>query len=67
MAAMVQPAPNSEALDAYLSSMVQTVKSAVDQAMRKVDEDPDAVEKALKDCEEILGHVMEGNVQEWIH
>lgn len=64
---MVQPVANLEALDAHLSTIVQTLKDAVDQALRKAEDDPQAVDQTLRDCEELLDHVMRGQVQEWLN
>lgn len=63
---MVQPAPNTEALDGYINNLVQTLQSAVGQAMRRLEDDPQAVDKTLLDCQEILDFVLEGNVEEWV-
>lgn len=64
---MVEAVPYTDDLDAYLNTLVQTLKDAVDQAIKKAEDDPQAVDKTLDDCEEILDHVMEGNVQEWLN
>jgi hypothetical protein len=63
---MVQPAANAQALDDHLNSIVQTLKDAVDSAMKKVNDDPKTVDHTLQDCEEILDHVMQGRVEEWL-
>lgn len=62
---MIESVPNAEELDTYLNQMVQTVKDAVDQGMRKAEDDPASVDKVLQDVEEILDHIMEGKVDEW--
>ncbi len=64
---MVQPAPNTEALDAYLKDIVQTLHKAVNTAMRQLDSDPPAVERVIQDCKEILDHIMEGKVEDWVN
>lgn len=58
-------APNTEALDEQLRQFVQALHSAVNWAMPHLS-DPKIVDKALQDCKEILGVVMEGNVSEWL-
>ncbi len=64
---MVQPAPNTEALDNYLKDIVQTLHRAVNNAMRQTDSDPQAVDRAIQDCKELLDHVMEGKVETWFN
>lgn len=61
----MEPAPNTEALDEHLKTVVQALHSAVNFAMPHVN-DPKVVDKALQDCKEILDEVMEGKVSEWI-
>ena len=63
---MVAAAPHHQELDAHLNSMIQVLKDAVDQAMRRADSDPTAVDATLQDCEEILDHVMAGDVESWL-
>ena len=64
---MVQPAPYTEELNAYLNNIVQTLHSAVNQAMRHLEDDPEAVDKAIQDCKEMLDFVMAGDVKSWVN
>jgi len=58
-------APNTEALDDHLKSVVDALHGAVRWAMPHID-DPKIADKAIQDCREILDIVMEGNVSEWV-
>lgn len=58
-------APNTEELDEHLKAIIQAVHSAVNWAMPHLS-DPKVVDKAIQDCEEMLGEVMEGNLSEWL-
>lgn len=63
----MQPAPNTDALDQQFKEFIQGLKGAVNSAMPHLkDDDPKTVDKAIKDCKEILDVVMEGNVSEWL-
>ena len=66
MATAIAPAPNAAPLDDYLSEVVRTLKDAVNQGTRHVQDDPSATDHAIKDCEEILDVIMAGDVKEWI-
>jgi hypothetical protein len=63
---MVEAAPNTYKLDEYLKDIVQAVYSATTVGVAHVKDDPAAVDRALADCQEVLGTVMEGKVDEWI-
>jgi hypothetical protein len=63
---MVEAAPNSAELDEYLKVVVQAVHSACNAASPRLKDDPEGVDRALNDCEEILTTIMEGKVEEWI-
>lgn len=58
--------PHTDALDEHLKEMVLALHAAVNRAMPHVRDDPTLVEQALRDCEEILDVVLEGNVSEWL-
>ena len=58
-------APNTEALDEHLKDIIQAVHGAVNWAMPHLN-DPKIVDKAIQDCKEMLGVVMEGKVSEWL-
>lgn len=58
-------APNTEALDEHLKDVVVALHGAVNWAMPHMN-DPKIVDKAIKDCKEILDVVMEGKVSEWL-
>lgn len=62
----MQAAPNTEALDQQFKEFIQALKGAVSTALPHLKDDPKIVDKAIADCEEILGVVMEGNVKEWL-
>jgi hypothetical protein len=61
----MEPVANIEKLDEHLKEVVQALHGAVGWAMSHQKE-PELVDKAIHDCEEILDVVMEGNVKEWI-
>jgi len=63
---MVDAAPNTYKLDEYLKDMIQAVYSACSTATAQMKDDEKTVDKALGDCEEVLGMVMEGHVDEWV-
>lgn len=58
-------APNTEALDEHLKTVIQALHRAVNWAMPHLN-DPKVVDKAIQDCQEILDVVIEGNVTEWL-
>ncbi len=58
-------APNFEALDEHLKDVVQALHGAVNWAIPHM-KDPKVVDKAIKDCKEILDVVMEGKISEWL-
>jgi hypothetical protein len=62
---IMQPAPNTDALDQQFKEFIQGRKGAVSSALPHLKDDPKLVDKAIADCEEILGVVMEGNTKEW--
>ena len=57
---------NARALDDHLQEMVLALHAAVKGAMPHLNDDPALVDQAIKDCEEILDVVLEGNVAEWL-
>ena len=59
-------APNTVALDEAMEEMVRALHSAVNRAIPHVNDDPELVDQALRDCTEILDVVLEGNVAEWL-
>jgi hypothetical protein len=63
---MVDAAPNTYKLDEVLKDMIQAVYSATSTATAHLKDDEKTVDKALEDCEEVLGMVMEGHVDEWV-
>lgn len=58
-------APNTEAMDEHLNDVVQALHGAVNWALPHPN-DPKIVDKAIRDCKEILDVVMEGKVSEWL-
>ncbi len=59
-------APNTRALDECVEEMVRALHATVARAMPHVNDDPQLVDQALRDCQEILDVVLEGNVAEWL-
>ncbi|MDP3768042.1 MAG: hypothetical protein Q8S13_08500 [Dehalococcoidia bacterium] len=59
-------APNTEALDEAMEEMVRALHATVNRALPHVNDDPELVDQALRDCTEILDVVLEGNVSEWL-
>jgi hypothetical protein len=62
----ITPTPIAEPLDDYLREVVQTLQAAVNQGMRRAADDPKAATPQIADCEEILGVIMAGDVNEWL-
>lgn len=56
---------NPAVLDEHLNQMVQALHAAINRAMPHLTDDPPVVDQALKDCQEILDVVLEGNVFAW--
>jgi hypothetical protein len=63
---MPQAAPNTEKLDEHLLQVVRALHGAVKQGIPHVKE-PQIVDKAIRDCKEILDEVMAGRVSEWLN
>ena len=63
---MPQAAPNTEKLDEHLLEVVQALHGAVKQGIPHVN-DPKIVDKAIRDCKEILDVIMAGKVSEWLN
>jgi hypothetical protein len=61
----MEPLANIEKLDEHLKEVVQALHGAVGWAMSHQKE-PELIDKAIHDCEEILEVIMEGKVKEWI-
>ena len=57
---------NARALDDHLKEMVLALHAAVNRAIPHIKDDPALVDQALRDCEEILEVVLDGNVAEWL-
>ena len=64
--AVIAPTPITEPLDTFLREVVQTLHAAVNQGMQRARENPEAADRTIEDCEEILATIMEGRVQDWI-
>jgi len=58
--------PHSQALDEHLQEMVLALHAAVKGALPHINDDPALVDQAIRDCEEILDVVLEGDVASWI-
>jgi hypothetical protein len=63
---VIEPTPITEPLDTFLREVVQTLHVAVNQGMQRATENPQAADRTIEDCEEILATIMEGRVQDWI-
>jgi hypothetical protein len=58
--------PLAEPLDDYLREVVQTLRQATDQGIRKLSDDPAGAERALADCADTLDVILAGDVLAWI-
>ena len=58
-------AVNTKEVDEYLEQVVQALHRTVRYAIPHVKE-PEVADQAVRDCEDILSVVMEGNVSEWL-
>jgi hypothetical protein len=64
---MVEAVPHTYKLDEYLKDVIQAVYGACSTAVSHInDESKTTTDNAIQDCEEILGVVMDGQVDEWI-
>jgi len=59
-------AANARALDDHMQEMVRAIHAAVNRALPHLHDDPGLVDHAIRDCQEILELVLEGNVAEWL-
>ena len=66
MVESLTPTPIAEPLDDYLREVVQTLRTAVDQGMRRAANDPKAATPQIQDVTEIIGVIMQGNVRDWL-
>jgi hypothetical protein len=63
---MPQAVTNCEQLDEHLMTVVRALHGAVKQGISHTD-DTNVVDKAIRDCKEILDEVMKGDVQHWLN
>jgi hypothetical protein len=63
---VIEPTAITEPLDMFLREVVQTLHAAVNQGMQHARDDPEATDRTITDCGEILATIMEGRVQDWI-
>ncbi len=63
---MPQAAPNIEKLDEHLQEVVRALHGAVKQGVSHAD-DAKVIDRAIEDCKEMLGVIMEGKVKEWLN
>jgi hypothetical protein len=63
---MPQAAANTEQLDEHLMEVVRALHGAVKQGISHKD-DNGVMDKAIKDCKEILDEVMKGDVKSWLN
>jgi hypothetical protein len=59
-------ASSFQALDGHMQEMVLALHAAVKGAMPHIKDDPALVDRAIRDCEEILEVILDGNVAEWL-
>jgi len=63
---MPQAVANIEQLDEHLMEVVRALHGAVRQGVSHKD-DSQVMDRAIRDCKEILDEVMKGNVKEWLN
>jgi hypothetical protein len=63
---MPETAPITDKLDEHLLEVVRALHGAVKQGISHKD-DTKVMDKAIKDCKEILDEIMEGKVKEWVN
>lgn len=63
---MVTASPIAEPLDAFLREVIQTLHEATGQGMRHAHDDPETTERVIRDCQEMLEQIMQGDVKSWI-
>ena len=61
----MEPLADTEKLEEHLKEVVQALHAAVSWAMSH-QKDPDLIDKAIHDCEEIVSVIMQGKVGEWV-
>jgi hypothetical protein len=61
----MEPLADTEKLEEHLKEVVQALHGAVSWAMSH-QKDPDLIDKAIHDCEEIVSVIMQGKVGEWV-
>ena len=57
---------NTKEVDEYLEQVVQALHRTVRYAIPHVKQDAEVTDKAVRDCQEILSVIMEGNVSDWV-
>ena len=62
---MPQATPNIEKIDEYLSDVVRGLHGAVRQGFSHAQDAP-VIDRAIRDSEDILEVIMEGDVQSWL-
>ena len=63
---MPQAVANTAQLDEHLMEVVHALHGAVKQGISHKD-DTSVMDKAIRDCKEILDEVMKGDVQHWLN
>jgi hypothetical protein len=63
---MTDVAPHTVEMDNYLKDVVQALHAACNTGTRNLQANPKEAEKAIDNCEEILGVIMEGHTEEWV-
>lgn len=65
---MAERVPTAAALDECLKDMIQAVYGACNSANSHLqDADQRVVDQAIEDCEEVLGMIMAGKVDDWLN
>lgn len=63
---MVEPTTLAEPLDTFLLEVVKTLQTASGQGLRSAADNPEATDKNIQDCKEMLDIIMAGHVEEWV-
>ncbi|MFN0071582.1 MAG: hypothetical protein ACKVVP_08870 [Chloroflexota bacterium] len=63
----MEPHADTEQLDLFLREVVVTLQAATGQGLRHVHDDPALTDKVIQDCTELIGQIMDGDAQGWLH
>jgi predicted HAD superfamily Cof-like phosphohydrolase len=62
----IEPTQIAAPLDDYLTQVVQTLHTAVNQGMRRLADNPQGATQQINDAEEMIDIIMAGDVKEWL-